>query len=142
MWKRSNLLLILLTLVVDDVVEAELVDTLGGGDDAQPVTELLLLEELLGPVEQFTLVSILSRSLFLEGRRGNVQVLEVTTRERNVSDNLDLAITRLGDVDLVTEVTDTALDLDAVVEELLEGRDVEDLVARGLRSVDDELIFY
>lgn len=142
MWKRNNLLLILLTLVVDDVVEAELVDTLGGGDDAQPVTELLLLEELLGPVEQFTLVSILSRSLFLEGRRGNVQVLEVTTRERNVSDNLDLAITRLGDVDLVTEVTDTALDLDAVVEELLEGRDVEDLVARGLRSVDDELIFY
>ena len=142
MWKRNNLLLILLTLVVDDVVEAELVDTLGGGDDAQPVTELLLLEELLGPVEQFTLVSILSRSLFLEGRRGTVQVLEVTTRERNVSDNLDLAITRLGDVDLVTEVTDTALDLDAVVEELLEGRDVEDLVARGLRSVDDELIFY
>ena len=78
----------------------------------------------------------------MEGRRGNVQVLEVTTRERNVSDNLDLAITRLGDVDLVTEVTDTALDLDAVVEELLEGRDVEDLVARGLRGVDDELIFY
>lgn len=72
----------------------------------------------------------------------NVQVLEVTTREGNVGDNLDLAITRLGDVDLVTEVTDTALDLDAVVEELLEGRDVEDLVARGLRSVDDELIFY
>lgn len=59
-----------------------------------------------------------------------------------MSDNLDLAITRLRDVDLVTEVTDTALDLDAVVEELLEGRDVEDLVARGLRSVDDELIFY
>ena len=59
-----------------------------------------------------------------------------------MSDNLDLAITRLGDVDLVTEVTDTALDLDAVVEELLEGRDVEDLVARGLRSVDDELIYY
>ena len=59
-----------------------------------------------------------------------------------MSDNLDLAITRLRDVDLVTEVTDTALDLDAVVEELLEGGDVEDLVARGLRSVDDELIFY
>ena len=45
---RSNLLLILLTLVVDDVVEAELVDTLGGGDDTEPVTELLLLEVLLG----------------------------------------------------------------------------------------------
>lgn len=45
----SNLLIILLSLVVDDVVEAELVDALGGRDHAQPVTELLLLEELLGP---------------------------------------------------------------------------------------------
>ena len=32
-----------------------------------------------------------------------------------------------------------ALDLDAVVEELLEGGDIGDLVAGGLRSVDDEL---
>lgn len=70
-----------------------------------------------------------------------VQVLEVATREGNVSNNLDLAVTGLRDDDLVTEVADTALDLDAVVEELLEGRDVEDLVARGLRSVDDELCF-
>jgi len=45
-----HLLLILLSLVVDDVVEAELVNTLGGGDDAEPVTELLLLEVLLGAV--------------------------------------------------------------------------------------------
>lgn len=70
---------------------------------------------------------------------GDVQVLEVATREGNVSNNLDLAVTRLGDDDFVTKVADTALDLDAVVEELLEGRDVEDLVARGLRSVDDVL---
>jgi hypothetical protein len=44
----TRLFLILLSLVVDDVVEAELVDTLGGGDDTEPVTELLLLEVLLG----------------------------------------------------------------------------------------------
>lgn len=56
-----------------------------------------------------------------------------------MSNDFDLAVTGLGDDDLVTEVADTALDLDAVVEELLEGRDVEDLVACGLRSVDDEL---
>ena len=74
--RRSNLLLILLTLVVDDVVEAELVDTLGGGDDAQPVTELLLLEELLGPVEQFTLVSILSLfTVFWRGGGGTYRYL-------------------------------------------------------------------
>jgi hypothetical protein len=48
--KRNRLVLLLVGLVVDDVVEAELVDTLGGGDDTEPVTELLLLEELLGPV--------------------------------------------------------------------------------------------
>lgn len=47
---NPNLLLILVGLVVDDVEEAKLVDTLGGGDDAEPVTELLLLKELLGPV--------------------------------------------------------------------------------------------
>jgi hypothetical protein len=44
------LLVVLVSLVVDDVEELELVDTARGGDDAEPVTELLLLEELLGPV--------------------------------------------------------------------------------------------
>lgn len=57
-----------------------------------------------------------------------------------MGNNLDLAIAGLGDHDVLTKVTDTALDLDAVVEELLEGRDIEDLVASGLRSVDDELL--
>jgi hypothetical protein len=44
----ENLLLILIIAVVNDVEEAELVNTLGGGDDTKPVTELVLLEELLG----------------------------------------------------------------------------------------------
>jgi hypothetical protein len=70
----------------------------------------------------------------------DLQVLEVATREGDVSDNLDLALTNLGDDNVVTEVADTALDLDAVVEELLEGGDIEDLVARGLRSIDDVLL--
>lgn len=69
----------------------------------------------------------------------DLQVLEVATREGDVSDNLDLAFTNLGDDNIVTEVADTALDLDAVVEKLLKGGDIEDLVARGLRSVDDVL---
>ena len=45
-----NLLVVLISLVVDDVEELELVDATRGRDDAEPVTELLLLEELLGPV--------------------------------------------------------------------------------------------
>jgi len=45
-----DLLVILVGLVVDNVEEAELVDALGSGNDAEPVTELLLLEELLGAI--------------------------------------------------------------------------------------------
>lgn len=50
--RAENLLLIILSLVVDDVEEAELVNTLGGGNDTEPVTKLLLLEELLGTVTE------------------------------------------------------------------------------------------
>jgi hypothetical protein len=46
-----DLVIILVRLVIDDVEKAELVHALGGGDDAEPVTELLLLEELLGPTK-------------------------------------------------------------------------------------------
>jgi hypothetical protein len=49
---KENLLLIVILSVVNDVEEAELVNTLGGGDNAKPVTELVLLEELLGTVHK------------------------------------------------------------------------------------------
>lgn len=110
-----RLLVVLVGLVVDDVEELELVDAARGGDDAEPVTELLLLEELLG------------------------QVLEVAAGEVVVGDDLDLALALLLDNDVVAEVVGAALDLDALLEELLEGGDVENLVGGGLRSVDDEL---
>ena len=48
--QSGRLLVVLVSLVVDDVEELELVDTSRGGHDAEPVSELLLLEELLGPV--------------------------------------------------------------------------------------------
>ena len=54
--------------------------------------------------------------------------------------DLDLAITLLANLDGVSEVTSAALDLDAVVQELLKRLDVEDLVVDGLRAVDDELL--
>lgn len=53
--------------------------------------------------------------------------------------NLDLAIALLGDLDRLAKVAGAALNLDAVVKELLESLDVEDLVVDGLRAVDDEL---
>jgi hypothetical protein len=74
-------------------------------------------------------------------RKGlSVQVLEVAAREIVVGNDLDLAIALLGDDDVVAEVVGAALNLDAVLEELLEGGDVEDLVVGRLRSVDDELL--
>lgn len=57
-----------------------------------------------------------------------------------MSNDLDLAIALLGDLDDLAEVTGAALDLDAVVKELLESLDVEDLVVDGLAAVDDELL--
>lgn len=48
--EKTCLLVVLVGLVVDDVEELELVDAARGGDDAEPVAELLLLEELLRPV--------------------------------------------------------------------------------------------
>lgn len=57
-----------------------------------------------------------------------------------MGDNLDLAVGRGRDGNVVSEVVDTALNLDAVLEELLEGSDIEDLVVGGLRSINDELL--
>ena len=58
-----------LLLVVRDVEELDLVTLLGGGNNTEPVTELLLAEMLLG------------------------QVLEVTLGEGNVGVDPDLALT-------------------------------------------------
>jgi hypothetical protein len=114
--RAKSLLVILLLVLANNVVEAELVDTLRGGNDTEPVTELLLLEELL------------------------CQVLEVATGEVLVSNDLDLAVVEVGDGDGLAEVTGAAVDLDARLEEGGEGRRVEDLVVGGLGSVDDELL--
>ena len=44
------LLIIIIRLIVDDVEEAKLVDALARADDAEPVAQLLFLEEFLRPV--------------------------------------------------------------------------------------------
>jgi hypothetical protein len=69
----------------------------------------------------------------------DVQVLEVATRELVVRGDLDLALTGLLDNNVVAEVVGAAFDLDTVLEELLKGGDIEDLVAGRLRSIDDVL---
>ena len=58
---RYLLVILLLLSIVNDVEELELVDTLGGGDDAEPVPELVLLEELLGAASPRMLATIFLR---------------------------------------------------------------------------------
>lgn len=53
-----------------------------------------------------------------------------------MGDDLDLAVADLLDVDGVAEVARAAVDLDALVQELLERRQVEDLVRHRLAAVD------
>lgn len=45
---RTLLVVVLVGLVIDDVEKAKFVYALGSRDHAEPVAELLLLEELLG----------------------------------------------------------------------------------------------
>ena len=53
--------------------------------------------------------------------------------------DFNLAIASLLDDYGVAKISDTAIDLDFVLKELLESAHVEDLVAGRLRSIDDEL---
>ena len=110
-----SLLIIVILLVLHDVEEPKLIDALARANNTEPITQLLLLQELLG------------------------EVLEVATRELDVSHDLDFVAAHLGDGNVVAEVAGAAVDLDAVVQELLEGGDVEDLVGDGLGAVDGVL---
>lgn len=92
--KSKTLLLVLLITLVGDVEVTELEGLLVGGNDAQPVADLVLLEETLG------------------------QVLEVALRELNARHNGDL-VTGARDDNLVSKVVGAALDLDAVMKVLL-----------------------
>jgi len=53
--------------------------------------------------------------------------------------NLDLPIANLGDLNNIAKVSNAAIDFDPILEELLKGGDVEDLIGSGLRGVDDKL---
>lgn len=58
---HHSLFIVVITFIVDDIEESELVDALAHADNPQPIPQLLLLEELLGPVKLSTSAS---RGLF------------------------------------------------------------------------------
>jgi hypothetical protein len=134
----SALLFIVLLSVIHDVEEAKLVYTLRCRDNTKPVTKLLLLEEFLGPAVVLWLAPYYLRE-HVSRRDGHVQVLQVATREFLMGNNLNLSITLLADLNSVAEVTSAAVDLDAVVEEFLEGGEIEDFVVDGLGGIDHKL---
>lgn len=68
------------------------------------------------------------------------KVLEVTLGELLVGGDGDLGVITTDDGDLIGQTTSAALDLDAIVEELLESRGIENLVTGGAGAVDDELV--
>lgn len=47
------LLIIVVSFIVDNIEEPKLVDTFAHADDPQPIPQLLLLEEFLGPAIAF-----------------------------------------------------------------------------------------
>lgn len=144
--RSTNLLVVVIGLVVDNVEELQLVHSLRGGHDAEPVTELHLLEELLGAVRRGMVVSLSCSSVDcfegsqIGGGQIALQVLEVAARQFVVGNDLDLAITLLGDGDGLAEVADATLDLDLLVQELLKRGDIENLVRGRLGGVDDEFL--
>ena len=67
---RSNLVGLLLgLLILIDVEVSELIAVLGDGDDAQPIAELVLLQELLGQVLQVSMMKTKRQKL-------NINLLE------------------------------------------------------------------
>jgi len=58
----NDLLIILLVRIVDNVEESELVDAFGGGDNTEPISQLLLLEELLCPNIIMSAIMLISPS--------------------------------------------------------------------------------
>src|SRR5277367_4100693 len=73
------LILILIRLIVDNVEEPQLIYALRSGNDTQPVTELLLLEELLCPVRRLVSRDLLQNKDIAWLRHS--QVLQVAARE-------------------------------------------------------------
>jgi len=110
------LVIILIGIIVHDVVEPKFVYALGCRNDAKPVSKLLLLEVLFG------------------------EVFQVASRKRLVRHDFQLPISLLADDDILSQIPSTTINLDSVMEELLESRNIKDLVIDRLRAIDDKLL--
>lgn len=112
---KKNLFFFFFVFIIGNVEVTKFEGLLVSSDNTEPVTDLVLLQELLG------------------------EVLEVTLGEGNVSNNSDLVVSRARDSNSFTEVVGTTIDLDTVVEVLFESGSVKDLVVGRTGTVNDEL---
>lgn len=115
LYNCKHLLVVFLLLVIDGV-ELQLVLVSLDRDESDPVSELVLLQVLLG------------------------QVLQVLTRELSGGNNNNL-VALLGDGDGVTQVTDDTVNLNTLVQELNVSLLVEDSVLHWSGGVNDELLW-
>lgn len=102
-----------LGLVTLEVVVAELIARLRLGNNAKPVTKLVLLQKLLCQVLEVALGKLRAR---LDGQRNGAIVL--------------------ADGNVVSEVVHTTLNLDAVLQKCLKVSSVKDTVGTGTSAVD------
>jgi hypothetical protein len=117
-----HLIIILFCIISHHVEESKLVHALACGDNPQPVSKLLLLQKLLGPAVNVSYLSINTL------KASNLQILQIPPGEISVSYDLDLSVSDLRDLDNITKISRSAINLDFVVQELFESRDVEDLI--------------
>lgn len=117
LWRNCvvRLIFIFLAFIPHHIEELQAVLPLACAHDPQPVTQLLLLQELL------------------------CEVLKVPAGELLVADHLDAPVAQVCDRDGVAEVASAAFDLDTLLKEGSECRWIEDAICRGLGGVDDVL---
>lgn len=107
-----RLLLIIISLIIHHIEESKLINPLTRAHNPQPIPQLLLLQELLS------------------------QVLQISSRERNMADDLNLPLSTLADRNLITQVPSSSLNLDLIMQKLLECGEVEDFIGYWLAAVD------
>jgi hypothetical protein len=116
---EANKLFLIFIILLGNVEVTELVSALGSsrGNDTDVVTEVVLLEVLLG------------------------KVLNVSLGEGNIGGNSNgQDVVGLGDLDKFSELSSLSLNLDTVNQILLVGDNVKDLILCGSRDVDGELL--
>jgi hypothetical protein len=144
---RTNSLLLVVNLVLVNLEVAERVGVLGGGNNTmvvslggtgsckryspEEVLERVLLEVLLREV--LVRVSLESRAV------GQSTNLQVALREGDLRSEDEL-VALLRELDDIAKLAGLAVNLDAVVEELLERGGVKDVVVGRDRVVDVELV--